>query len=501
MNDSPQFPFALELNAVDAWLTTINPSDTIQLSAELHQIVKNLNQASIHTDLLFGIISRLTPITVNLASELEQIFFSEIHPQDAEPHKLGRLGLHLIRELATSYHKIATDKKTSDEQFLLSSHRALHLIGQHMRLSAKISERPSSISWKISAQLYLIANKKGVSTSLANEKIQAFNSNTSIINLLKRNLLFSISNPYRLMATEIDALFPILTEHCQLSDLGETMPEVASNFCFVLEYRSSTTPGPVLQGRHYSSAVFIETTRLIEYFQSSKFEAPFASFEKIRLRLSGYQNIMESDIPSEPKVCLIISGFDQIIPALNEQIRKNKIQQFSNDFSEDDALLHARLEPLKHEPIFMASNKSNFNQFDAQKNNLTKILKTQHPDYIVAVSPPTNYAIDNLVIILNENNSPELGIIRRVLNIAQSNTMRVLIELIPGIAQCTEVIETKFAGPAIFISQTTKVMEVLLPPNLYVTGSKIHIGENLLMLKKLTEITPFFMRYQVKIIL
>jgi hypothetical protein len=501
MNDSLQFPFALELNAIDKWLTTINPSDTIQLSTELHQIVKNLNQASLDTNLLFEIISRLTPIIVNLSSELEQIFFSEIHPLDAEPHKLGRLSLHLIRELVTSYHKIATDKRTSDEQFLLSSHRALHLIGHHMRLSAKISERPSSISWKISAQLYLLANKKGISTSLRDEKIQAFNSNTSIINLLKRNLLFAICNPYRLIATEIDALFPILTDHCQLSDLGETMPEAASNFCFVLEYRSSTAPGPVLQGKHYSSAVFIETTQLMDYFQSSKFEVPFASFENILLRLSGYQNIMESDIPSAPEVGLLVSGFDQIIPSLNEQIRKSNIQQLSNDFSENDALVNARLEPLDIEPIFMASNKSNFHLFEGQKNNLTKILKTRHPDYIIAVSTPTKYAIDNLVLIINENNSPETGIIRRVLNIAQSNTMRVLIELIPGIGQCTEIFETKFAGPAILISQSSQIIEVLLPPNSYVTGSKLLIGENLLMLKKLTEITPYFMRYRVKTIL
>ena len=40
MNDSQQFPFALEPEAVDEWLATINLSDTVQLSNELYQIVK-----------------------------------------------------------------------------------------------------------------------------------------------------------------------------------------------------------------------------------------------------------------------------------------------------------------------------------------------------------------------------------------------------------------------------------------------------------------------------
>lgn len=502
MNDSPQFPFALELNAVDEWLTTINPSDTIQLSTELHQIVKNLNRTSLDSDLLFKIIDRLTPIAVNLAGELAQIFFSDIHPRDAKPHKLGRLSLHLTRELTSTYHKIATDKKTSSEQLLQSCHRALQLISQHMLLSAKISERPSKISWTISAQLYQVAKQRGGLSTPINEKIQAFNSDATIVDLLKCNLLFSICNPYQLASPDCDTLFSTLTAHCQLTDLADTMSQAASNFCFVLENSSSTAPGPLLEGRSYDLAVFLDTTQLINYFKSSKFEPPFATFNNIQLKLSGYQNIIESDIPSSPKVGLLFSGFEQIMPTLEQQSRKNKIQQFSNDFGVNNILEDANLEPLDHERTLIASNSNFMQQFgDTQKNNITKILKTQYPDYIVAVSPPTSYDIDDLVFVVNENSSPELGIIRRVLNIAQSNTKRILIELIPGNALCSDVFEPKFAGPAILINQSTQASEVLLTPKLYITGSKLHIGGNLLMLKKLIEVTPYFMRYQVKTIL
>ena len=497
MNAAQQFPFALEPNAIDEWLATINLSDTVQLSHELHQIVKDLNHASIDKHLLFEIINKLTPVIVNLSSELEQKFFSEIHPLDAKTYKLGRLNLHLYRELVTAYHKIATDDDTNQQ--LHCVHCALQFIGQHLLLSAKISVKQSNFCWKMSAQLYQLAKQQDILSSPVKEKARA---NTSTINLLKRNLLFSICNPYQFNCTDIDSLYTFLTTHCHLTDLEEAAPRTTEKFCFVWKYNSSRAPSPALHGKLYHSSVLLKTTRLTSHVQSSKFKPPFAAFNDVQLRLSGYQKVIQSDIPSIPKVCLLFFGFDQVAEALQQQTRKNKILQHTKDFRVSNALKNAKLEPLDHERSFVPLNKNDINDNDdTQKINTVKILKTQHSGYIIAISQPANYTIDSLVIVVNEDNSPDIGIIRKILNITQSNTQRVLIELIPGDSYCSEVLDTKFAGKAIIMTGAAESVEVLLTPKSYITGSKLQVGKTQLKLEKLTELTPHFMRYQATTII
>jgi hypothetical protein len=502
MNDSQQFPFALEANAVDKWLANINLSDPIQLSNELHQIVKNLNHSDINKDLLFEIINKFSPVVASLSNELEQKFFSESHPLDTKTHKLGRLNLHLIRGLATAYHKITTGTSTSKKRLLQCIHSALQLIGQHMLLSTKISEKPANFSWKISAKLYQTAKQEGLLLSPVTEKIQGSKTSTTIVNLLKRNLLFSICNPYPLACPEIDALFSFLAIHCHLTDLKEATPGT-EDFCFVWEYSSATTPSPALQGKTYHSTVILNTTRLINYFKSSQIKPPFTAFGEVQLRLSSYQKIIQSDIPTMPKVCLLFSGFDQISESLQQQARKNKIREQSNITGISNALRHAKLEPLDHERTIISSNNGSTRHIynATQKTNTVKILQTQDPGYIIIVSQPAKYDIDNLVIVVNDDKDPDLGIIRTVLNITQSNTQRVLIELITGDSHCSEVLDPKFSGPAILITKATKPAELILTPKSYNTGSNLHIDNSKLKLEKLTEVTPYFMRYQVTTIL
>ena len=209
---------------------------------------------------------------------------------------------------------------------------------------------------------------------------------------------------------------------------------------------------------------------------------------------------MQSDLPAMPKVCLLFTGLDQVSESLQQQARKNKIREHSNNSEvSNNTLVHAKLEPLDHERTFISSNVASTRNINeaTQKTNTVKILKTQHQGYIIAISQPAKYAIDNLVIVVNDDNRQDLGIIRTVLNITQSNTQRVLIELITGESHCSEVLDTKFSGQAILITKATQPTEILLTPKPYITGSNLRIDKSILKLEKLTEVTPNFMRYQV----
>jgi len=500
MNDLQQNSFASEANAIDLWLADYKNHDQIQNSNQLYQILKDLSQAKNENLIIFDQLNKLTPTAIDLVSELEQRLLNEAGFFDAKSRKLQRLGLHIIRELITLYHKTATRGTHDQSIFYASSQKALTLIGQHMLISAKIGERPSNIYWKITAQLYQKAKANEVQALPENGIESEQQLRSTIESQLKRNILFSICNPYQLSCSELEQLYNFLTENADMAELKEAQPRAIGKLCFVWEYPTASAPTVALPGKTYHPALLINTDRLGSFLQTSKTQLPVRVINAIQQRLSSYQKLIHSDIPSAPNVSRIFLGYEQIAIASQLQLRKNKIfEQGRTHLDSSNALIDAKLEPMAHENLFMnafISDEQNSKSTKSQ-NNTIKLLKTQHLEFIIAVSTPEKQTLDSLVLIIDEKDKPLLGIIRRVLHVVQSNTQRILIELIPGEIDYLEKQEKDADYLGLLVLRSGKPAEVLLKPKSYTTGSVIQIKQHKLILEKLTEITPHFMRYQI----
>jgi hypothetical protein len=482
MTDVQQFPFALEPDSVDQWLVTTSLADTIVSASEYHKIIKNLNKAPIDSILRYQIIRKITPSTEKLTKELQQIILEKSSPYDEKTLKLKRLCRHLMKELISAYSSIAKQKDISREILQDIALQTLELIGQHLLLSARMSERPSNSIWKISSQLYQLAQKPLFDSAIADAA--------------KRNILFYLCNPYQLTLSDIDNLYSAISKHAQLIHLQETSPETTSQCYFVWEYANNLAPNIAQQNKNYVSAVFLNPDRLVNLFQSGNFTTQFTAFQQIILQLTGYQKTIHSDIPSEPVICSLYFGFDQIEKALQQNLRKNKLHQLGHDYHVSNTLMDAKLEPLAHEQPFINSGKSDIwqqNLNNRQDKNTVKIQKTLFDNFIIAVSQPQNYCCENIIIIDNRNNQPQLGIIRRILYIHQSNTLRLLIEKIPG-----NILFSKLDGSiqAILIQDAN---QLILSAKGNHTDSMLSFESKQVILQKLIEVTDFFIRYQVRI--
>ncbi len=484
MTDVQQFPFALELDSVDQWLTTTSLADTIVSASEFHKIIKDLNRASIDSNSLYQIILKITPSIEKLTNELLQIILEKTSPCDEKTLKLKRLSRHLMKELISAYSSIARQKDIPRETLQDIAHQALELIGQHLLVSAKMGEKPSNSIWKISSQLYQIGHK------------QEFDS--AIANAVKRNIVFYLCNPYQLTLPDIDGIYSAISKHSQLIGMQETHPETINQCYFVWEYANNLAPNIAQQNKTYISAIFLNPDQLVNLFQSGNYEKHFTAFKKIILKLTGYQKTIHSDIPSEPIIRSLYFGFDQIEKTLQQNLRKTKLHKLGQKYNVSNTLMDAKLEPLAHEQTFNNSGKNNIwqqNLNKRQEKNTVKIQKTLFDNFIIAVSHPQDYCCENIIIIDNEDNQPQLGIIRRILYIHQSNTLRMLIEIIPG-----NIIFSKLDGliQAIFIQDSNQLM-LSTKTNGNFTESAMRFDNRQVALEKLVEVTDFFMRYQVRI--
>jgi len=482
MTDVRQFPFALEPDSVDQWLTTTSLADTIISATEFHKIIKNLNHAKIDSNLLYQIIKKITPATEKITNDLQNNIIEKSSSVDEKTIKLKRLCRHLMKELISTYYLIAKQKNMTSEMREVVTLQALELIGKHLLICAKMNEKPSNSIWKISSQLYQIAHKP------------LFDS--AIVDALKRNILFYLCNPYQLTLSDIGNLYTALSELSQLIHLQETFPETTNQCYFVWEYGNNHAPNIGQQNKTYVSAIFLNPEQLVNLFQSGKFSTDLTAFQQIITKLTGYQKTIHSDIPSEPIIRSLYFGFDQIEKALQQNLRKNKLQNFGQDYYANNTLMDAKLEPLAHEQPFITNNKSDNWQQNAtsqQDKNTVKIQKTLFDNFIIAVSHPQDYCCENIIIIDNENNQPQLGIIRRILFIHQSNTLRMLIE--------------KISGKILFSRLDNSIQAILIQEsNQLIISTNANLGETTLKfenkqltIEKLVELSNFFIRFQVRI--
>ncbi len=485
MIDVQQFPFALEPKSVDQWLITTSLTDTIVSASEFHKIIKNLNRAKIDSNLLYQIIQKLTPSTEKLTNDLQQNILENSAPFDEKIVKLKRLSRHLMKELISAYFSIANHKSIHNELRKDIVHQALELIGQHLLLSAKMNERPSSNIWKMSSQLYQIAHTPLFDSAIADA--------------VKRNILFYLCNPYQLITSDIDSLYSEISKNSQLIHLQETYSETTNQCYFVWEYVNNIAPNIAQQNKTYSRAIYLNTEQLANLFQTGKFDTRFEAVQQIILKLTGYQKTIHSDIPSEPVIRSLYFGFDQIEKALQQNLRISKLQNLGHDYLVSNTLMDAKLEPLAHEQPFVINSNSNIwqqNSNSPQKNNTVKIQNTQFANFIVAVSHPQDYSNESIVIIDSEDNQPQLGIIRRILYIPQSNTQRLLIEKVPGNIRFSKLNEST---RAILVQDSNHFDELIFPAEAHLAGSTLSFESKQVTFEKLIEMTAFFIRFQVRI--
>jgi hypothetical protein len=494
-------PFDLSPDAISLWLQSLSEKNSTNSAIELNNAAKLLRKNKADANTVLSALNTLTPTILHVSDAIETSVLAESGTKKSTL-KIIKLCIQLLRNTGLAFCKVSDKKSLSDNQQSLAIYSALQLIGYSQRLSTLFFEQPSSTLWQEMGRVYNLAVQAGATQQQINHKIKYFKNQTTIESVLKRNLLFNISNPQQYSAKQIIEVF-IFSD--QLSDKLALNPSYSATAdTFHWNARGKNTPLAINSAQQEQNlTTLINTGELIDFMQSKKFSSNLDQQALTRLieHLSGYQLIINSIIPSAPTISHLLIGFSDITEYLKQTDKLKKIQNLSGQPTTNQQIENIALEPMPFEknnlkPIFRTpSSTSTLNLLAKAKT--VKTLQVQSNKYTIAETSYLNCSIGDLCLFCSSHLTHSLGIIRQVKITNASKTVHILIEKIAGMPSTHQLTSPQLAENKILSIKPADaetnffISQCKLPS---VTQLTIDSGEQF-TLKKLIDYSPFFSRY------
>ncbi|MGZ4998896.1 MAG: hypothetical protein ACXV7F_01260, partial [Methylomonas sp.] len=300
-------------NALSEWLARLGGMNAIAASNEAYKFIVELKKEADKIDpaALQQTVMQITPLALYLSDFLEKTYL------DKTAHRIAQLNTHLLRYLA-SLHRRCAEAADTDQKIRHYSH-ALHMQGIVHYLRVLSYDHPSSSLWGEMGKIYQTALDLQIADAAADNLPPPINKLNSIEKIVKRNLLFTICNAYRLSRPDIQALFRFCTEqqaYLELNKLGENSHE---GFCW--PYTTKQQPYPIKHPAEGKNGVIFNVEPLIKAQRQGLLSWPVADPRPILSALTNYQNLISSQQTALPNNLVFISEFDRVIAFFNAHIR------------------------------------------------------------------------------------------------------------------------------------------------------------------------------------
>ena len=143
-----------------------------------------------------------------VSSNLDKHLIGTAQPISDKARKIASLQRELLSEIGTMYRIAVDDLLTArggevDRRLLsVAIHRALFYLGRHLLQSATLYLTPSTKLWREINLLYLLAEKNQVDAVAVRDPESDEAANLTVSAAYRRNLLFSLSDPYSMRQSE-----------------------------------------------------------------------------------------------------------------------------------------------------------------------------------------------------------------------------------------------------------------------------------------------------------
>ena len=498
-----KLPFQLSPEAITQWLHSLSEKNSASTAVELNKVAKLLRKSDTDINKVLSTLLQLTPTVLHICSTLESSVITQSDNTKSNL-KIIRLCIQLLRNSALAFFSLCEKEQLSTDEKNITIYTALQLIGYSQRLSTIFHDRPSSTLWEVTGKLYILALKANSSQQPVNHKNKSFKNQTTIESVIKRNILFNISNPYQYDSQQIKKLFFIAD---QVADKIELNPSDSSTKnTFQWDANTDTPPYPINSNHEKKQfTACINTQELIIFMQSkyfkSELEQPLIS--KLFDQLSGFQSLINAPIPSAPTISRLIVGFKGISEHLLKVSKLKKIEQLSVQSNSNQPIANMSLVPMTFESGAINSTLSptTTNNYLSLLSEIrtVKTLAVKNNQFIIAEANHFNCSIGDVALFCSSSLTHKLGIIRQTRVTNSTGTKHILIEEITGIPAIHQVkAHDVTTQQLISITNNNTVQpEILIPPCKVSIGSQISCasGESFI-LDKLNDYSSFFARYQ-----
>ncbi|NOQ14305.1 MAG: hypothetical protein GQ583_07510 [Methyloprofundus sp.] len=489
MHKKNNLPFLIESKAINEWLGKIASKQPIQAANEIYIVLKILAK---HKDEyrkhLTTILPLIAPASIQLSQHLECLFYTSEKKLDEKKRKIARLSINTLRYLAILYQSLSLsiDSNTQLATYYNNCLQVSHLC---LKQSALIYERPSSELWKIIGKIYQLASEKNILNFQIKDLVVTYKKQNCITENIKAILLFNLCKPYYLKQADILRLSELLEQH---NDKLILYNKKSSHCLHSWNYNSSHVVQAINPGTDIGfSTLFLDTHVLVPLLMAE-------DFYSIAELLTANQSQIPRLVQAEPLRKKISTGFTNIISII-EQLRQNeKINKTSvHTISFIDKL---ELQPVdSQKTVEDTPTENTFQHENTPCLTLEATVKEKTDlDFVLIELASFSCNTEDLVIILDEEEKPQLGIIRNISPL-KNNHQRMLTEKLSSKVSVVTLITQKSENKALLCKIPDNPSFLLLTPHKYTTGSNIHIENKSFSITRLFEMTRYFMLYQIQI--
>lgn len=500
-----KLPFELSEDSTVNWLQSLSLLSSVNAADQLNKTIRQLRSTDTDANKIIRVLIQLTPTVLYLSTDIESSNQLESKQKPREKsRKIEKLCILLLRNLSLAFFTLATKKTLQEDESNQCLYIALQLIGRTQYLATIFHQFPSSTLWGKTAEIYSFAQNRNILQLEIKHKIIDFKSLPTIESVLKRNILFSVLEPYKYPDKLIKELFSISGHHAHF--LGLNTKTSTDN---AFSWNSNSKQPPYLSNNIQptsNTTLGINTHELISFIQSKSFSSSLEkdALNRILLQISGYKTIINSPLPSTFDINHLIVGLAPITEYLKKTGKLNKIQKLSSQVVDNSAINEMSLEPLESQKTHTSLTST----FSSSSNPLlseagaeaVKILQLKNKQYIIVETKPITCSIGDITLFCASVHKPELGVIKQIKITNQSGTNHILIEKIPGVptSQLIESPDT-IENQLIIIPHQNSKAEIFIAPSKLYNGALIKLSsEENFSLDKLIDYSPYFMHYQTQ---
>jgi len=256
---------------VKKWLNDLPLINMGETTKAFYSELKQLNRIDLPARQRFEVMELLRPTGRIVLDYLSKHLVARSLPLPPKSQKIGQLSSAITMELATGYKLILRDvaqkkEKLDARRLTTALHRALRYLGDAQLLSARVYTSLPAAIWNDINQLYVFAEKNGLTDREIKDDQYVTMSKSSINTVYKQLCLFAISRPETLHLGEAQKLSGFYEQAADLAGLSNAPVLDSHQGVFVVNLLSNEMPQYLLIEKLSSSAAnrYLDLKRLQE---------------------------------------------------------------------------------------------------------------------------------------------------------------------------------------------------------------------------------------------
>ncbi|GEM_PF-1707898 len=365
-------PSEPDVEVVVSWLKDLPMANAPKVCEIFLAFLGTLNAKQIVPSLRYAMLEAMWPALEIVSPVLDTHFMDRGFPLDAHPRKMADLSLQCYVELSKSYKHIADDVDFSNdrvltkEQRVVTLTRSLHACALVQTRIAQLYEAPFLEFWQDTYDIFLKAESMGLDGESIRDNESTNGCNSTIANLFKRILLFSLSNPNRYRQRHHAQITSLIEQFVGLSEVGENASVDGRKATFFVDLEGGAP-------RHLSHMDDEASSNTRFLFTRSMVEEIVANVQT--LASSSQQPTLNRKLER--------SLVFRVIRSLGAPERRKSMRVSENDKrtlligmqSIVDAIIDSRYRTMKQNKDSMGSNNSKKNLFMDHESECGKIIE------------------------------------------------------------------------------------------------------------------------------